>query len=205
VGYLKAIKRLSQEDNTGGLVQLKVCRKADIASIPSPVGAEIFGDITFVGAAAFLSWDISISGTRIQNPTTQTIEGATKKNTLPFSVPKDRSDLRDMFRLMEEDEFIVLFTENGRQKIFGTLEKPVKFIASHDSGADIGDKNAIACQFYYNGPDNIFFYAGTGGVAPVGPAPAIVRFNGTPIASLAPGEILDIDSDYSLADYFVTS
>lgn len=184
---------------------MKVCRKADIASIPDPVGSEIFGDITFNGAGAFFLWEVTLSSARIQNPTTQTTEGATKKNTLPFSIPKDRSDLRDMFRMMEEDEFIVLFVENGRQKIFGTLEKPVKFIASHDSGADIGDKNAIACQFYYSGPDNIFFYSGTGGVPPAGPAPSIVKFNGTTIASLAPGETLNINSDYSLTDYFVTS
>lgn len=205
MGYLKAIKRLSQEDNTGGLIQLKVCRKADIVSIPAPVGGEIFGNIVLNDGAAFLQWDVTLSTSRLQRPTTITTEGATKKPTLNFSIPKDRSDLIDMFNLMEEDEFIVLFTENGRQKIFGLLEKPVRFTANHDTGADIGDKNAYSCQFYYSGPNNIFYYSGTGGVAPAGPAPAIVKFNGEAIASLAPGETLNIDSDYSLADYFVTS
>ena len=205
MGYLKAIKRLSQEDNTGGLVQLKVCRKADITAIPAPVGGEIFADITFNSGGAFVTWDVTLSTPRMQSPSTITTEGSTKKNTLLFSVPKDRSDLRDMFRLMENDEFIVLYTENGRQKIFGLLEQPVRFSANHDSGADIGDKNAHTCQFYYTGPDNIFYYSGTGGVPPVGPAPSIVRFNGAVIASLAPGETLNIDSDYSFNDYFITS
>jgi hypothetical protein len=202
VGYIKPISRLSKEDNLGGLLQLKICRKDDITFIPAPTGRTVYDVITFKPGAAFTPWDVTLETLRIQRQDNVTREGSSKRISLPFTIPKDRIDLSDMFDIMKDDEFIVVFVENGRQKLFGLLHAPVRFTYSHDSGANFGDLNAYNCRFYYDGPDNVYFYNGTVGSAPSGPPPSVVYFNGEPIASLAPGETLHIESDYSLSDYF---
>jgi len=206
VSYLQNIKRLSGVDNTGGLTQLQVIRKADVVAIPSPSGNTVYGDITFASGQGVYTFDVTIETPRIQSKEKTGREGVSKTKALPFSIPKDRDDIRFMLQQMENDEFIVFLKDGtGRSKIFGLLHAPVLFSFNHDSGAKVADSNSYACQFYYTGPDNEFFYNGSLSSAPAGPPPAIVKFNGVAIASLAPGETLNIDSDYSLADYFVTS
>lgn len=206
MGYLKNITRFSGADNPGGLTQLQVIRKADVVAIPSPSGNTIYGSITFGAGQGVYTFDVTLESPRIQSKEKTGREGASKTKTLPFSIPKDRDDIRFMLQQMENDEFIVLLKDGtGRQKIFGQLHAPVLFSFNHDSGAKIADSNNYACQFYYTGPDNEFFYNGTLTAAPAGPAPAIVKFNGVAIASLAPGETLNINSNYSLSQYFVTS
>lgn len=204
MGYVQAIKRLYQADNLGGLQQLLVCRKADIVSIPEPSAGTIYGNITFVAGAAFVPWEVSLETGSMQSNDVPSREGSGKRNVLAFTIPKGRSDLREMFRRMETDEFIVVYMENGKQKIFGQLHAPVLFSFSHDSGRAFSDLNAYSARFYYDGPDNVFDYNGAVGTPPTGPAPAIVKFNGVTIASLQPGETIDILSDYSFSEYFTT-
>lgn len=205
VGYLNTIIHLKGEDNLGGLQQIMVCRKADITLIPDPVGGIVYGDITFGPGGAFVQWDVTLESSVIQSQEVVTKEGSSKRNSLAFTIPKGRSDLRNMFTRMEKDEFVVLFLENGKQKLFGQLHAPVLFSFSHSSGKKFSDLNAFEGRFYYDGPDNVFYYDGDTGTPPAGPAPSIVMFNGEVIASLQPGETLNILSDYSFSEYFTTS
>lgn len=205
MGYVQAIKRLYKADNLGGLQQLQVCRKADIVAIPDPSAGTIYGNITFAAGAGFVPWEVSLETGYIQSQDVNTKEGASKRNVLAFTIPKGRADLREMFLRMEADEFIVLFMENGKQKIFGQLHAPVLFSFSHESGKQFSDLNAYTARFYYDGPDNVFDYNGAVGTPPTGPAPALVKFNGATIASLQPGETLEILSDYSFSSYFTTT
>lgn len=205
MGYVQAIKRLYQADNLGGLQLLKICRKADIYSIPDPVDGVIYGDAVFNTGGAFVQWDVTLETGRIQSQDIVNREGSSKRNTLAFTIPKGRSDLRSMFLRMENDEFVVLFMENGKQKMFGQLHAPVLFSFSHDSGQNHGDLNAFSGRFYYEGPDNVFDYDGTAGTPPAGAAPSVVQFNGVPIATLQPGETINILSDYNFSEYFVSS
>jgi hypothetical protein len=100
----------------------------------------------------------------------------------------------------------VLFKDaNGQQKIFGLLDRPVSFRFSHSSGNNVAAKNGYECEFYYDGPENMFEYNGAIAQAPAGPAPAVVQFNGVAIASLQPGETLNIISEYSFDEYFITA
>ena len=206
MGYIQSITRLKAEDNLAGLLDIQVCRKADIAAIPAAVNGVVYGNITFIGGAGFATWQATLEKARMKSDSDRTRDGSSSKNQLPFTVPKDRAGLRDMFNRMEQDEFIVLFKDGGgKQKVFGTLTSPVLFSYNHDSGDGFDSKNGFECLFYFDGPDNVSFYEGSISVAPAGPAPAVVRFNGNVIASLAPGETLNITSDYSFTEYFVTS
>lgn len=206
MSYLQNIKRLSGTDNPGGLTQLQVIRKADVMAIPSPSGNTVYGSISFASGQGVYTFDVTLDSPRIQTKQKTGREGNSKTKTLPFAIPKDQDAIRTMLLQMENDEFIVLFKDGtGRQKIFGLLHAPVLFSFNHDSGAKVADSNNYECQFYYTGPDNEFFYQGSISSAPSGPPPAVVKFNGAVIASLSPGDVLNISSDYSLSSYFVVS
>lgn len=202
--YLKAVTRLNSEDNLSGIVSIQVARKDYIDFIPEPVDGVIYGDIVFKSGRSWVIWDVILESPRVKTLDNTTREGHSKKNTLDLSIPKDRRDIRRMLTLAEKDEFIVLFRDgNGQQKIFGTLSNPVRFEYNHDSGASFSNLNAYNGRFYYSGPDNTYFYAGALSSPSAGPAPAIVRFNGNVIATLAPGEELDITSDFGFTDFFI--
>lgn len=206
MAYILPITRLKAEDNLAGLLDIQVCRKAEITNIPAPVNGVVYGNITFAAGGGFVAWQATLEKARMKSDSDRTRDGSTSKNQLPFTIPKDRAGLRDMFHRMEQDEFIVLFRDGGgNQKIFGSLTSPVLFSYNHDSGDGFDSTNSFECLFYFDGPDNVFSYNGSVAVAPEGPAPSLVYFNGAVIASLAPGEVLNITSDYSFTEYFVTS
>jgi hypothetical protein len=200
VSYITPIRRLTG-DNLAGLLQLQVCRAADIVSIPEPVNNVVYGNIVFAAGAGMAVWDVTLESPKIESRKSVTKEGTTTANTLPFSIPKDTAAIGDMLKRMEQDEFIVLFKySNGDQKIFGLKHAPVRFSYDHDSGDSFSSKNAYDCRFFYQGPDNIFFYPGTGGVAPTGPAPVVVLLNGQPWFSANPGQTVNVQSDFDFTD-----
>lgn len=206
MGYLSNINRLSAADNMGGIINLRVARKADITNIKDPVAGIIYSPITMVAGAGFVTWQVTPDTPGTNSSSKQSNQGTSKGNSLKFSVPKDRTTLQTMFEQATEDEFVLLYTDsNGLNKIFGDLNHPVKFRYSHGTGTSPAGKNGFDCEFYYDGPQNIFEYNGTVTTAPEGPAPAVVYFNGEAIASLQPGETLNITSDYSYSSYFTTA
>lgn len=206
MSYLQNIARFTAADNIGGLLEIKVARKADIENIPEPLAGVVYGDIDFLPDKGFVTWFTTPDTPGTDSNSRQSREGSSKNNRLKFSVPKDRPDIRTMFEQASDDELIVLYKDaNGKQKLFGQLTAPVKFRFNHSSGNSTSGKNGFECEFYYEGPENIFDYNGAMATAPAGPAPAVVTFNGVAIASLAPGETLEITSEYSLSDYFVTT
>lgn len=203
MGYVLPIARLSNSDNLAGLLEIQVCPKSLITAIPTPVNGTVYGNITFVSGAGFAKWEATLERSRVSTLKERTADGYSAKNQVPFRIPKDRADLRNMFDLMERDEFIVIIKyPNGKQKIFGTLNRPVQFTYNHDSGESFDTKNEYECMFYFEGPDNIFFYDGSVGTAPAGPAPVVVKINGTVIAVLTPGQTINILTDYDYDDFF---
>lgn len=197
MSYLKNITRFSGSGNLGGILTIQVARAADVDSIPDPVAGIVFGDIVLKAGKSFYTWQVTDETAEANTRGNPTPEGFSKDNTLPFFIPKDRSDIRDMLEGATEDELIVLFKDgNGKQKLFGLLDHPVQFEYSTNSGAAHADRNGYSCRFYYKGPENIFEYNGTLPTAPAGAAPAIVRVNGTVVASLQPGESIDFDTDF---------
>lgn len=197
MSYLSAIARLSQSDNLGGILTIQVARKVDIESMPDPVDGVVYGDITFFAGAGFVAWEVTGESARATSQSRTSREGASKGNRLPFVVPKDRADLRRMFELAEEDELVVLYKDaTGKQRLFGHLDAPVRFRFDHDSGGSHADLNHYSCEFYYDGPDNMYEYNGAISSAPGGAAPVIVRVNGVVVASGQPGDIIDFDTDF---------
>lgn len=205
MNYLQHISSFRAADNIGGLLEIKVARKADIVSIGDPSAGVVYGDIFFQPDKGFVTWHVTTDTPGIDNNSRQSREGTSKNNRLKFSVPKGRPEIFNMFDQASEDELIVLFKDaNGKQRLFGLLYAPVKFRFNHSTGNAPAQKNGYEGEFYYEGPENMFDYNGSIPAAPVGPAPAVVKFNGVAIASLAPGAELNILSDYSFTSYFTT-
>lgn len=206
MSYLKSINALSAADNVGGILALQIVRKADVLDIPDPVDGVIYGDITFSPGVSWISWNVTFETARITRNVRSSPDGPYAVNELPFTVPKDSEELADMLHQAEDDEFIVLLQyPGGKTKIFGLLEGPVRFEFDHDSGGALEDGNKFNCRFFYEGPDNIFFYNGEISAPEAGAAPALVRYNGTVIAALAPGESLNITSDFGFTNFYTSS
>lgn len=206
MGYLQNIIRFSGGDNLGGILTLRVIRKDDLAGIPEPVDGVVYGDVVPKEGKAFVTWNVVLESANTRSNNASSREGPSKQNSLPFLIPKDRPSIKAQLDQAEEDEFIVIFTDaNGIQKLFGTIDTPVKFSYDHTSGKAFDNINAYDCNFYYSGPDNFLHYNGSLPSPPVGSSPAVVMYNGSPIASLQPGEVLNIISDFGFTDFYITA
>ncbi len=197
--YLKNISRTAGNINLGGVIDLLVARKDEIESIPSPYAGVVSGQIVFkANSMGFVRWQVTQESVGIKSEDRTGREGSFKSNYIDFMIPRDRPDFRVMFDQSLEDEFIVVFRySNSESKIFGSLQSPVRFSYSHDSGKSYAAGNFITGRFYYDGPDNIFFYDGTPTSVPGSTPPALVRINGEIIASLQPGDVIAIDTDFN--------
>jgi hypothetical protein len=208
VSYLQEIARLS-ERNVGGLLKIQVARIADIVSFPDPVDGVLYGDIEFAEGKGFSTW-CSISQTaRLSSENRSSQEGNLRVNRLPFTIARDKVEIKQQFVQAERDEFIVLFMDgNGRAKIFGSPYQPVRFEFSHSSGDAHSSRNQYDCAFFYSGPENVFFYDGSVATPPAGGSPVIIRWNDgesvQTIASALPGQVVTINSAFIYDDFDIT-
>jgi hypothetical protein len=205
VSYLQTITK-TNGDNLGGILKIQIARKENILSIPAPVNGIIYGDIEFEEGFGWIDWDVTLESGQVNSGDRNTREGFVSINGLPFRIPNDVPGRKAMLLKAAEDEFIILFTDPaGRIKIFGLLEVPVKFTFSHDTGKQLTDGSFFEGKFYYEGPDNIYFYEGDIASAPAGDPPSLVKYNGVTIAALQPGEILNIISDFGFETFYTTA
>lgn len=197
MSYLQSISRLSGVDNLGGILTIIVMRADEVESMGDPVDGSVYGDIVMKAGKSPVTWAVTTESARSQSASRTSREGPTKSNKLPFVIPKDRPELQSMLAKAEDDNFIVQYCDsNGKQKVFGTLDAPVRFSYDHDTGASFSNLNSYDCRFYFDGPDNLYHYNGAIPTPTPGSAPAIVRVNGVVVASLAPGESINFDTDF---------
>jgi hypothetical protein len=196
MSYLQDISAAGQ--NMGGIVHLQVARAAEIVSIPEPIDSTIYGDITFTEGFGFSIWDVVPNLSEFEANTRTTEEGPSKQNSFKFFIPKDRATIKAMLDKAELDEFVVSYLDsNGSSKIYGLTYKPVRFRYNHKT-ASYNGLAGYECEFYFEGPDNSYFYDGLT-PAPSGTAPAIIKYaNGTIIAQLYAGDIIVVTSAFSM-------
>lgn len=198
MSYLKDIARFSG-DNLGSLLKIQIARAADVASMQADVDGTVYGDITFNAGTGFVEWYLTTDTPRLFSEGQQSQEGEFKLNRVEFALPKDRADVKQLLTRMAADEFVLLIEDaNGNIKLFGQPWAPVRFRYSHDTGSSGMEGNHYRCEFYYEGPENVFFYEGGIAAAPAGTAPAIVQWadGSGVIAQLQPGDTLNVDSDF---------
>ncbi len=201
MSYLADISRLTGQ-NMGGLIHLQVARAADIVSINEAVNGVVYGEITFLEGKGFHTWYSTSQTMKLESSDRDSREGNYKLNRLPFIISKDRPAIKVILDNAILDEFVVLYKDaNGTQKIFGTLDNPVRFAYSYDTSASHSGRNGYSCEFRYEGPDNIFFYEGNVTIPPAGLPVSLVRWNGQVIGTLQPGEIADLTSEFKYTDF----
>ncbi|MCZ8353949.1 MAG: hypothetical protein O9340_04390 [Cyclobacteriaceae bacterium] len=206
MSYLKNIDRLSRKDNLGGLIDLKVCRKSEIESLPDAVNGVVYGSIVLkAGAVGFVTWQATLETPNVQSRGQRTREGEAKRTQLRLNIPVDSAEVHQQLEQATQDEFILLYTDaGGRTKIAGTLDAPFLFTFDHDTGSRMADGNFFNASFFYDGPDNIYFYNGAA-LPPPTAGNAVVYFNDAPIAVLAPGQELRIYSEFGFTNFFTTT
>lgn len=206
MGYLSNIDRIPSGGQMGGVITIDLVRKADVQSIPVPQYGAINGEVVLKAGASFFRWRVTQKTAGVNSSSRITREGPTKENRLRFFIALDREAVRTMLEQAELDEFIVIYQyANGKKKIFGLLESPVRFEFSHDSGIAPADSNGNNCSFYYDGPDNTYFYNADSPSIGSGPAPVIVKHNGEVIAILSPGQTFNIESEFGFTDFYTST
>lgn len=204
--YLNPIARLSGADNSGGIVDIKVARIADILTMPVAKQGIYFEEVAFITGSGWITWLVTQGTAGFTGRSKESMEGPYKDGNLSFSIPKDKPEVFEMLKKAEQDEFIVMFRDaNNRRKIFGTPEAPVNFKFDHATGRRTSNMNAYDCDFYTEGVDNIAFYNEDLGVTPgTGALPALVtNYRNDIVAVLYPGDQLKIDSPYLWEAYIL--
>ncbi len=196
MSYLKTINRIAY--NFGGVLEVQIARAADVLEWPELKGDTWYGNIEFKAGAGFVKWYTTANENVFRYRSRTTIEGTLYKGAFKVVVPSDRKEIEEMLHLASDDELIILYKNaNGLIKIFGSPTFPVQLQVSHSTKRGFGSRNQYECSFYYDGPLNNFFYDGSVQTAP-GTAPAIVRWaDGTMISSLQPGQVLEVDSNFT--------
>lgn len=183
--------------NTGSIIELKLTPISDVQGEPIRKGDTLYGDFTFQTGKGFATWRVASQTAGMESTSKDDQEGISKDSKIVFMIPKDRAGIRQMLDLAEQDKFIVSYKDaNGNIRIFGSRKRPVSFLYSRNTGTTTAGMNAFRCEFYYTGPQNDFFYNTEVPTPPAGTAPAIVRVNGTVVATLQPGESINFDSDF---------
>lgn len=206
MSYLSDISHFS-EDNVGSVLKVKVARAVDVLTVPDVVDGVIYGDLTFKEGTGFVEWRLTEDSARLVSEGSPSPEGEIRKNKIEFFVPKDRKSLRTILSRMAVDEFVLLIEDNnGVVKIFGQPWAPARFRYTHDTGSAHVETNRYICEFYYEGPENIFFYEGAVPAAPAGAAPVVIQWaDGTFIAQAQPGDIVNVSSDFEHDFEVITS
>ena len=190
----------------GGIVELQLVRSDNVVTVPMAIDGVIYQSIEFVPGSGFVSWATTSQSIGIRSRHVNGTEGGTKRVGLPFSLPKDTPGIAQQLERATDDEFIVLFRDaNGVLKIFGTKEHPVNFKFDYNTGRANRDKNGYRCEFYYSGPNNVFFYEGDTPQSPVVVAPVRIEWDDgetiTTIVVAQPGDVIRINSRFAYTDF----
>jgi hypothetical protein len=125
------------------------------------------------------------------------VEGKLQKYDLNFEVPKADFDNNSLLSTMKNDYFIVIFRDsNGRVKVFGYLENPVRFTSEHSTGSSARGKNGYACKFYTEGTTEVVSFYGFEMPAIANEQfigkPVTIKKNGQTIAIVPAGSVYEI-------------
>lgn len=200
MSYLQNLETIC-EDNLGSvIVNIQIARVDDIDTFPEIINHQITDPVIFKSGRGFLQWTVSQDSASFTSKDGNSEAGHTKKNTLPFLIPKDRQDVYSMLMKAQYDTFIIIYKDgNGVQRMMGTPDAPALFLFDFKTGKKLSSLNNYNAEFYTESPFNFNFYDTTATAQPGTSVPAIVkRGDGTVIATLQPGQVLILTSPYSI-------
>lgn len=141
---------LDGENNFPGLSRILFAPVDNVSSIPSAEDLLLNGDITLTGITSFYTMYGTIETMQLEYAQENTEHGEKynlKVSAFIANLSRDPKDIN--FDEMKEQKFIVVaIDENGKQRLFGSLEAPMFFTMSASSGAGARDRNGASVTFY---------------------------------------------------------
>lgn len=136
-------------DNIGGVYLLKFIPKTDVSSIPATINGKVCEPVILNSGARWYEF-YGTEGTKSLKEDQQPSEhGDYFKLKLAGSTPKIRTDVSDIFNEMKDQEFIIDCTDNnGNRRLLGTINEPLRFQFTSDTGNGAANKNAYTFEFY---------------------------------------------------------
>lgn len=211
MSYLASISPLENADNLSGLRPLRVTRADDVEVFPSQYEGIAQAELVFKEGRDWAVWASTYRTAGFSARGEDSLEGVAHAQELPFIIPRHSTEITTMLRKAQRDEFIVLLEDNnGQRYLFGTKDKPVRFLFDLTTGTG-SDRNQYSCRFYSDATGNLLVYPLTfgSGDTDFSSCPSVTVRLGTldgPILAVAPaGSTLVIISPYSIGYYIASS
>jgi hypothetical protein len=137
------------DDNLGGVYLLRFIPKTDVSSIALPIKGRVCEPVVLNAGACWYEF-YGTEGTKNLKEDQQPSEhGDFFKLKLSGSTPKIRTSISDTLNEMKDKEFIIdCIDNNGHRRLLGTINEPLRFQFTSDTGNSAPNKNAYTFEFY---------------------------------------------------------
>lgn len=137
------------DDNLGGLFLFNFIPVTEVQSIAEPIDSRVLEPVTTTTIGRWYECYASEGTMKFIEDLQQSDQGDFHKAKLSAFIPKDRTDIADQFEKMRNKDFIIDYIDNnGHRKLIGTLDYPLRFTYSLDTGATVPNKNGHTIEFY---------------------------------------------------------
>lgn len=146
-------------DNSGGVGILYVIPVTDVISIPDAVAQIISSAITFAPYKTWTKIECTLESINFTEPQTNGDNGQQYAPTVTAFVANDSDAVAALFAEMENQEFILLINDsNEKVKLVGSVEEPMIFSSSLDTGTKWSDRNGHTINFAGDTSHKAYFY-----------------------------------------------
>ena len=136
-------------DNLGGLICFEFIPKDDVQSVPEVVDGKILKPVVLKAKKYWFKGYGTLGTMGFSEDQDNGDHGAQYNPKMSAVIPKEMAENSALYYEMRHVEFLVKYTNaNGLKKLVGTIEEPLKFMASLNTGDDIPKRNQHAISFY---------------------------------------------------------
>lgn len=136
------------DDNLGGIYAFKYIPISEVASLPAAIDGKVFEPLLTKDSGRWYEFYATPGTLGFSELKETSPHGDYYKAKFSGFVPKDRSDLIDAFSKMRNNKFIIDYTDyNGVRKIIGTIDEPLLFKESLDTGVNVPNRNGTSFEF----------------------------------------------------------
>lgn len=136
-------------DNLGGITSFNFIEVKDINTIAEPIDNKVCEPVVLQALARWLGCYATEGTIKYTEEKQQSQHGDYYKVKLTAFIPQDRSEVNNQLELMKNKLFLIDYTDNnGYRKLIGTVQYPLRFTDSLDTGSTAANRNGYTIEFF---------------------------------------------------------
>lgn len=136
------------DDNLGGVQPFKFIPVDDIASMVEPINSKVLEPVTLKALARWFNCYATEGTIKYNEEKQQSPHGDYYKAKLTAFIPKDRAEVIEQLKQMNNKLFVIDYTDNnGLRKLVGTIDNPLSFSDTIDTGDNASKRNGYTIEF----------------------------------------------------------